>query len=122
MAHRVHLPGLVRQPGRVLARAEVFALTSSVEGFPNALLEAMACGCACVSFDCPSGPADMLEHGVSGLLVPPGDTTALAAAIRTLMGQPALRASLSARAREVKQRFAPAVIFEQWNTLLESLR
>jgi len=115
------LPGLIEYPGRVLERAGLFALSSSSEGFPNALLEAMSCGCAVVSFDCPSGPADLVQQGINGVLVPPNDEDALAAAIRSLIDDPARRAALGAAARDVNRRYSLAAVMHQWNTLLESL-
>lgn len=118
---RVMLPGLIEYPGRVLERAGLFALSSSSEGFPNALLEAMSCGCAVVSFDCPSGPADLVQQGINGVLVPPNDEDALAAAIRSLIDDPARRAALGAAARDVNRRYSLAAVMHQWNTLLESL-
>jgi glycosyltransferase involved in cell wall biosynthesis len=89
VARDVDLPGFTDNPYAFMARADVFALASRVEGLSNALIEALACGCAVVSTDCPSGPAEVLEHGRHGRLVPIGDDVALAAAIgATLRDRP----------------------------------
>lgn len=108
----------VQRTADVLASAEVFVLPSRVEGFPNALCEAMAHGLAVVSTDCPSGPREIVRHGVDGLLVAPEDPQALARAICRLLGDPDERRRLGARAREVTGRFSPAAVMRRWEDLI----
>jgi glycosyltransferase involved in cell wall biosynthesis len=81
VAADVDLPGFATNPYAFMARADVFALASRVEGMPNTIIEALACGCPVVSTDCPSGPAEILQNGRYGRLVPVGDDAALAQAI-----------------------------------------
>lgn len=78
----VALPGFVANPARYVARAAVYAMSSSWEGMPVALIEALALGVPVVSTDCPSGPAEILNNGVYGTLVPMNDSAALAEAIQ----------------------------------------
>jgi len=73
--------GFVSDPWIWMRRADVFALSSRWEGLPGVLLQAMACGTRVVSTDCPSGPAEILEDGKWGRLVPVDDAAALARAI-----------------------------------------
>ncbi|MGZ4694428.1 MAG: glycosyltransferase, partial [Acidimicrobiales bacterium] len=68
---RIHFHGLVSDPSEFYRRASVLVLTSKHEGFPNVLIEAMAFGVPVVSYDCPSGPSEILTHGRSGYLVAP---------------------------------------------------
>jgi glycosyltransferase involved in cell wall biosynthesis len=84
----VALPGFDPNPFRYMARAKVFAMSSIYEGFPNVLVQALACGCPVVSTDCPSGPSEILASGAYGYLVPVGDVDALALSIlKTLHGE-----------------------------------
>jgi glycosyltransferase involved in cell wall biosynthesis len=83
--HDFAMPGFVDNPFAYLNRAAVFVLSSDHEGLPNVLVEALLCGCQVVSTDCPSGPAEILDNGKYGELVPVGDACKLADAIcRTL--------------------------------------
>ena len=94
------LPGFVSNPFAYMARAGVFVLSSAWEGFGNVVAEAMACGCPVVSSDCPSGPAETLNHGEHGSLVPVGDDEAMAAAILSVLEKPPDRHRLQTRAAE----------------------
>jgi len=115
---RVSMPGSVVHPLPRLAAAHAFALPSRYEGFPNALLEAMACGLPVVAFDCQSGPREIIVHEKDGLLVRPGDTAEMALALDRLLGNTAERVRLGRNAMEVTVRFAPATVFQRWSALL----
>ncbi len=115
---RVSMPGRMAEPVPYLAAAHAFALSSRREGFPNALLEAMACGLPVVAFDCPSGPADVVEHGRNGLLVEAGDVPRLAAALDWIMSSPAERARMGERARDVAIQLAPERVLPLWDAVV----
>lgn len=119
---RVELPGRIMNIGEELAGADAFVLTSEYEGFPNALLEAMAVGLPCVTFDCPSGPREMSMDGLVALLVPLNDEQALGNALERLMSDADLRQSLGSEARaSVIERFALDKVLEQWDSLFEEV-
>jgi glycosyltransferase involved in cell wall biosynthesis len=119
LAARVHLPGWTEDVKGALLSGELFVLPSRYEGFPNALLEAMAVGLPCISFDCDSGPREIIRHGMDGLLVPAGDVRQLAEALASLMGDPSLRQKLGSEARNVVTRFSREAIYGQWDQLLD---
>lgn len=118
LGDRVSLPGRTAAPGGWLAGGGTFVLSSRFEGYPNALMEAMAAGLPVAAFDCPWGPADMIRDGGNGLLVPPGDVAALAAAMRRLLDDPALAARLGTAAAADAERWAPERIFAAWDDVL----
>ncbi len=121
IAERVLLPGVVRDPETWMARCAVFVLPSRYEGFPNALLEAMAMGCPVIAADCGSGPREMVQDGENGLLVPPEDVSALAQALDRLWRDAALRARLGAAAVEVRERFSKERVLALWEQMIEEV-
>ena len=95
----VEMPGFAHNPFAFMSRAAVFVLSSRYEGLGNVLIEALACGTPVISTDCPSGPAEVLDNGRFGPLVPVGDVAALARAIEDVLDNPPAAQSLRARAR-----------------------
>ena len=84
----VSLLGYVENPLKYFARANVFVLSSHVEGLPNVLVEAMMCGCTPVATDCPTGPREVLKGGKYGYLVPVNDPVAMAVGIENALDRP----------------------------------
>jgi len=99
VADDVDLPGFVANPFAPMARASVFVLSSLYEGLPGVLIQALACGCPVVSTDCPSGPAEIMDGGRFGALVPVGDDRAMAAAIAATLDDPIAPSALRERAQ-----------------------
>jgi glycosyltransferase involved in cell wall biosynthesis len=99
VAADVRFPGSVPDALPYMARAAVFVLSSRYEGFGNVLVEALACGTPVVSTDCPSGPAEVLDCGRYGVLVPVGDIERMAAAIGDALDRSPAKEHLRARAR-----------------------
>ena len=88
IADDLHMPGFVDNPLPWMRQAAVFVLSSSWEGLPGVLIQAMACGARVVSTDCPNGPAEILEQGRWGRLVPVDDMAALASTIEGVLDSP----------------------------------
>jgi len=92
------LPGHIDNPYPYFKQASVFVLTSFYEGFPNVILEAMACGTPVIAVDCPGGIREVITHGETGLIVPVDSPEALGAAIKKILGDRALAGKLSSSA------------------------
>jgi GalNAc-alpha-(1->4)-GalNAc-alpha-(1->3)-diNAcBac-PP-undecaprenol alpha-1,4-N-acetyl-D-galactosaminyltransferase len=118
---RAELPGLVRDTGSLLARADLYVLASRREVFPMALCEAMASGVPPVAMEYRPGVREIVHDGVDGVVVPAGDVSALAAAMARLMDDPVERRRLGTRAIEVVQRYGLDRVLGLWEDLLRGL-
>ena len=103
LSNVVRLLGYVENPLKYFACADVFVLSSHVEGLPNVLVEAMMCGCTPVSTDCPTGPSEVLQGGKYGYLVPIRDPVAMAAGIEKALDHPIPKALLAEAVRPFEE-------------------
>ena len=121
IAERIEFHAPVADIAARYRESSLFVLPSRSEGFGMVLLEAMSCGTPCISFDCPSGPGDILSDGKDGVLVPAEDVAALAAAIESLIDNPERREALGQQARITAHTYRIDRIAAHWDQLFTSL-
>ncbi len=117
----VALPGSCGDMAAEMSNASIFALSSRFEGFPLILCEAMSKGMAPVTFDCPTGPAEMIRDGENGLIVPLGDIDGFAAALNRMIEDDELRHRCGPAAAETGRNFKMDAIGPMWDALFEEL-
>jgi GalNAc-alpha-(1->4)-GalNAc-alpha-(1->3)-diNAcBac-PP-undecaprenol alpha-1,4-N-acetyl-D-galactosaminyltransferase len=121
LAQRVFLTGQLDHPFSLLKQTDLFVLPSRGEGFPNVLIEAMACGLPVIAADCASGPSEVVRDGQNGLLVRAGDVKALGEGMARLMGDVAERTRLTSKPADVEELFGVGKITEAWEKLLHRI-
>jgi len=121
IADAVELVGFQDQPARFFAHADLFVLSSRYEGMPNVALEALACGCPIVAFDCPHGVSEIVHDGVNGRLVPSEDVEALAAAIIAVLRDDPLRVRMRDAIPSLLASFAAPAVSARWNDMFRAL-
>lgn len=119
---RIMLPGLVKDSAEALGRASLFVLPSRFEGYPNALLEALACGLPVIATSCPGGTVEILANGAHGMLVPPDDVAAMTTALDAMMSTPDLRDAYAWKARRAVARLDITAASKLWLDLFADLR
>ena len=122
-ARQVCFTGRVEDVATEIQSASVFVLTSKQEGMPNALMEAMVSGLAAISTDCPcGGPAELIEDGVNGILIPVDDEPALTEALDKLLVDEEYRNRLGEEAKKLIEKVHPDTVNRKWLTYIESTR
>ena len=118
---RVIMPGFIHNPHAIVRRASLFVLPSRFEGFPNALVEAMALARPVISYDCPSGPAYLIKDGVNGILLPVGEIARLTQQIDLLLRQPEKASALGREALKVRDYCNINRVMEKWTQLVDQI-
>ena len=121
-ADRILLPGLTRDPAEALSSASLFVLPSRFEGYPNALLEALAQGLPVLATSCPGGMVEILADGVHGMLVPPDDVAAMTTALDAMLSAPDLRDAFALKARRAVTGLDVATVGRRWLKLFAGLK
>lgn len=103
------------------SQSSIFVLSSRMEGFPNALCEAMSHGLACVSFNCRTGPADIVTDGDDGFLVEPENTEQLAQKIKLLASNQTLRETMGNSAKNIREKLNIDTIMTKWDNLTKTM-
>jgi glycosyltransferase involved in cell wall biosynthesis len=122
IADQVRLMGWADRIDQAFSKAAILALSSRYEGLPLVVIEAMTQGLPTVSFDCPTGPRELVKDGTTGVLVPNGDIDAFTRALNRLVNNAALRQSMGDAAREDARRYEMSTVGQQWDDLFGSLR
>lgn len=102
-----------------MKKSQFLVMSSEAEGYPLVLLEAMACGIPCISFDCPFGPSDIIKDGLTGYLADNGNVYDLANKMEQLIKNPAKRLEMSQNARKDAMRFKKEIILKEWEKTYE---
>lgn len=118
LSQQIEMPGTVKDVDTWLFRCGLYVHPSRSEGFPNALIEAMAAGVPVLSCDCDFGPSEIIQNDVSGILVPDEDVAELASALERLLMDKELRMRLGQAATAVRCRYEITQIMERWDALL----
>ncbi|MBC7523100.1 MAG: glycosyltransferase, partial [Flavobacterium sp.] len=117
----VHFFEPVKNIEKQFLESSIFVFSSRFEGFGMVLIEAMACGVPCISFDCPCGPSEIINDLEDGFLVPNGNIKLFASKINQLIAQQDLRLKMGKNAKENVKRYLPKKIIPQWDLLFKSL-
>jgi glycosyltransferase involved in cell wall biosynthesis len=115
----INFKGTVKDLRLTMKEYSIYAMTSETECFPMVLLESLSVGLPIVSYDCPNGPRNIIQHQEDGFLVENKNRNAFADALRNLMNSQELRNEMGKKAKENAQRFTTESVMKQWKKLLD---
>ena len=122
LKNKIFLPGESKHVAQDISDAEVFVLSSNTEGMPNALMEAMAVGLACISTDCPcGGPRSLIRHRENGLLCEMNDVAQLAAYMEELTQNKDYRKMLGENAKKIIEECSIDTISSEWERVIQEV-
>ncbi len=120
LGDRVLWPGNVDNVAERIYKSRVFVLSSNTEGMPNTLIEAMLLGLTVISTDCPcGGPAELISHGVNGLLTPVGNIDKMEAALRAVLEDLPWADKLGREAAKQQELYRSETVYRSWEDYLE---
>ena len=120
LGDKVLLLGRQKDIHELYNSSKIFAFSSLYEGFPNALIEAMHFGLACVSTDCPTGPSELINDSINGYLIPMNDEKAMAEKLNVLMNDENKRKSFGDKAIKTVKKIEIKNVVVQWKALIEN--
>lgn len=118
----VRFIGFQKEIDSIMKKSSIFVLSSRYEGLPMVLAEAMSQGCACVSFDCKAGPAEIMTNNISGLLVKDQDLKDMKNSLINLINDEDLRNQLSIEGRKEVEKFNSEIIVDRWESIFLELK
>lgn len=122
LSDRILLPGSIDNVAEAISKTRVFVLSSNTEGVPNTLIEAMLMGLTVVSTDCPcGGPADLIEHGVNGILTPVGNAQMMTENLRKVLNDLQMADELGIAAAKTADIYRPEKVYAAWEQFLLSI-
>lgn len=118
---KVSLPGITKDVERYYKKASIFVLSSRIEGFPGVLCEAMGYGCPSIAFDCLTGPREIIEDKVTGILVEPENIEKLSYEIQSLVDNRKYREMLSSNSKKILDELDIKIIIKKWIKVIEDI-
>lgn len=120
LTDRVYLPGRKDNVEDYIKECKIFVLSSMSEGMPNALIEAMSLGLACIATDCPTGGCrSLITTNVNGILIPVENTDELADSMERLIDNEDLAIKLGIEATKINKEYSPVRIYAEWEDVVK---
>lgn len=118
----VFLKGYCDNLADVMINCKIFILASDYEGMPNGLIEAMACGCACISTNCNFGPSELITNIQNGILVKTGESQGIYEALMSIASDDSLGGKLSENAKKINESHSPEIIINKYHKYIENIK